>query len=660
MIELLVINPDNASVVFSSGTGRLTRNSKIAATVVQVLTLFSKKVVQSPLLFLRFENSRMIFISSMAHIAVSIVPKDINPRQVVPVMRIVLRILEQNMQKGSIEKVYHPLDALYRAMTAPEHSLIVLPRNGDGILSMVTTLATFAHDLKLGITDVIDKMVIVDTPEEIHSYLEKKPSQVILSFMHLGEEAKKFNIPICEITQLNADIFGLPQNIPAYGILPELFRQIGHKYAYETYKIVANADVIEAASTLAEISKATGIDLIKQATVESVLRTGQDILLTLSTPVINYFRNLEGKKTEIAETPKTTEVTPEVGELSNITTPTTTPPKTETLPPTSAPKPEKMETSMEIPSLSELEELTHQETIEPSIPSTKPATSTTTSTTSPIKTTAETTQPPSATTAEMTDSTSVPQTIKPISVTTAEVKPEEEATLEASRKKGTMYQMNTFPVIIDFSPNVVDIDIPPNYHLNEAEEATILRILSPKNGRVHFYIQTATTKLDEIKDYLETFLEKVNGQVEATHNTVLEGSIPVTTFSQAVNGLIYGTILSYLLEVLYGIKKRSDTLMIPNEGALMLIPPNKKFERKMFPRKIKEVILEEDFLKSHKADELWEIPKVIDELFKKILTPLKKGNGAAFQPRSDSNEVELLTLIFMQISFITGISYSRW
>ena len=93
--DILVIHQNR--VTFSSGKGPLVHHSKISATVTQVLTLFSQKIMQGEQLhFIRFENHRMIFLFSQnkkyrSLVAMVLIPIDKSARQIIPAIDIILR-----------------------------------------------------------------------------------------------------------------------------------------------------------------------------------------------------------------------------------------------------------------------------------------------------------------------------------------------------------------------------------------------------------------------------------------------------------------------------------------------------------------------------------------------------------------------------------------
>ena len=51
--NLLVFNPETASIIFTAGEGILTKSKKIIASLTQALILFSDKVVNQEINFIR-------------------------------------------------------------------------------------------------------------------------------------------------------------------------------------------------------------------------------------------------------------------------------------------------------------------------------------------------------------------------------------------------------------------------------------------------------------------------------------------------------------------------------------------------------------------------------------------------------------------------------
>ena len=105
--DILVIHQNR--IVFSSGYGALTKHSKTAASVTQVLTLFSEKIVKGePIHFIRFEHHRMIFLTSRSGgadelISIVLIPIEKSARQVIPAMGIILKLLEEFLEGNVLD-----------------------------------------------------------------------------------------------------------------------------------------------------------------------------------------------------------------------------------------------------------------------------------------------------------------------------------------------------------------------------------------------------------------------------------------------------------------------------------------------------------------------------------------------------------------------------
>ena len=198
--DILVIHQNR--IIFSSGTGHLTQHSKISATVTQVLTLFSQKIMKGERIhFIRFEKHRMIFLFPQDQkddslVAIVLIPFQRSARQVIPAMSIILRMIESFLSGEILDTQNRQLDCFYQIISNPENSLIVVPRSPEGILSALVILTAFAHDMQYGIQQIVSNIIFVDpdNSDALAEIVQKSKSSRILSFIHLQETEQNDNI----------------------------------------------------------------------------------------------------------------------------------------------------------------------------------------------------------------------------------------------------------------------------------------------------------------------------------------------------------------------------------------------------------------------------------------------------------------------------------
>ena len=151
--NLLVFDPNSASIIFTVGEGLLIKSKKIVASLTQALILFSDKVVNQEISFIRFQHHRMVFIHEQDLFGVKLVPKDQLTKNFVPSIKIILNIQNQLRQLDSkVQKLSEDtIRIFYNLINNPDQNLYIFPESIEGYLSLLTMMATLNYDLSINL-----------------------------------------------------------------------------------------------------------------------------------------------------------------------------------------------------------------------------------------------------------------------------------------------------------------------------------------------------------------------------------------------------------------------------------------------------------------------------------------------------------------------------
>ncbi|MHA1969861.1 MAG: hypothetical protein ACW964_18955, partial [Candidatus Hodarchaeales archaeon] len=231
--DILVIHQNR--IIFSSGKGHLTQHSKISATVTQVLTLFSQKIMKGERIhFIRLDQK------DDSLVAIVLIPFQRSARQVIPAMGIILRMIESFLQGEILDAQNKQLDCFYQILANPENSLIVVPRSPEGILSALVILTAFAHDMQYGIQQIIANIIFVDpkNPQVLSEIVQKSQNSRILSFIHLPEVEQNENIILFGLEAQLRQYFSALQDEQVYDVISRVFGEQSNAMRMRTF--VAN------------------------------------------------------------------------------------------------------------------------------------------------------------------------------------------------------------------------------------------------------------------------------------------------------------------------------------------------------------------------------------------------------------------------------------
>ena len=612
--DILVIHQNR--IIFSSGQGSLTKHSKISATITQVLTLFSERIMNGEQIrFIRFENHRMIFLFSQNTkddmlVAIVLIPNDRSARQVIPAMSIVLRMLGEFL-KGNIEDAQNQqLDCFYQILSAPENSLIVVPRTSEGILAALVILTAFAHDMHFGIKQIISNLHFVDPSksQELREISQKSAITRILSFVPLPEVEENDKVLLFGSDSPLRQYFSASPGEQVYDVIGRVFGDQSN--AGKMRKFIANEEAQEIAHSISLLPRSDDDFIRKEILLSTVLQPGKDIIVTMSAPVMQKLRELASSTPVIKETPAIEEAPDVAVDLEGLT----------------------IEPEKEIPAavqtrlqLSEVELQTEVELVaEPdAIPEAIPEV--------------------------------ISETIETVAV--EYIDSDVLARLDETRKRGFEYRFDSIPLILDTSPYEINISETQNLPFNESE--ITLRLFPGGDRHFIIHIYTALTRLSDFKDSLEDISVRFGGETHLRDNHVsLVG--PVEKQQTILRALLWLSIVEYLTQVKMKVQKLTELFEIPKEGSILIIPPKRDYIKDKIPSKFKNFIEETAIRAKIEEEAFWALGKAQNEILSHLMTPLKQGEGVVFVTSDSNQEMEEIALFLLFISEICGIGFSRW
>jgi hypothetical protein len=648
--DILVIHKNR--IIFSSGQGPLTRHSKISATVTQVLTLFSERIMKGEEIhFIRFEKHRMIFLFSQNIkednlVAIVLIPIERSPRQVIPAMSIILRMLEEFL-KGNIEDAQEQqLDCFYQILSSPEKTLFVVPRTADGILTALVILTAFTHDMQLGIQQITSNLHFVhpEKMEELQEVIQKSETRRILSFVPLPLVEENKNILFIGSDLPRKQYFSAHPGDRIYDTISRIFGSQSN--ANKMKNFISNEDARELARSISMLPRTEDDFIRKEILLSTVLQPGKDIIVTMSAPVMQKLREL-------------TPLTPITKEV---------PATEEFITPKKIPIPEKPIVDA-IPIIKKPE-------VEKEIPTVKETPSLTTDLDTQLEPTGEVTeviqpelqQPIADTEASfklVADPDAIPietpgivaESIESITTPALDIDSDVRIRLDEARERGFEYRFDSIPLILDTTPYMSDT--PENINIPYDESAITLRLFQGEEKQLTIHLYTIHDRLSALRESLEDLSIRIGGEIHLKGNHV---SLTVSKDKQELilRALLWSSIVEYLTQVRMGTLKLSDLFKIPKEGSILIIPPKRDYIKEKIPSKFINFIEESEIRSQFEQEELWTLGKSQNEILSYLMAPLKKGDGVVFVTSDTNQEMEEIALFLLYVSEVCGIGFSRW
>jgi len=641
--DILVIHQNR--VIFSSGKGHLTQNSKISATVTQVLTLFSQKIMEGERIhFIRFEKHRMIFLFPQDRkddslVAIVLIPFQRSARQVIPAMAIILRMLENFLQGNILDVQNRHIDCFYQILCNPEETLIIIPRSAEGILSALVILTAFAHDMQYGIQQIASNIIFVDpnNQQKLSQIAKKALTTTVLSFVNLPEVEENDNVLVFGLESELRQYFSAIQKEKIYDVISRIFGEQSN--AAKMKNFISNDDAQEIAQSVSLFPESENDFIRNEILLNTVIQPGKDIIVTMSAPVMLKLRQLAASetalKTPAVEEISSTEPIPETPAVEEISS-------TEPIPETPI-----VEEPSEIPE--DLAELTLK--LEEDVPKIEQT---------PIPTPTAELQPeielvaePDAIPTFTQESISKPVAI----VSTGTVSDSLLKQLDETRKVGHEYRFSMLPLVLDVAPYELNIAETQKLPFNPLE--ITIRIYPDSDNQFIFHVLTKNDRLSSLKDSLDDLSVRVGGETHLREDHVsIVG--PIEKRQMTLRALLWLGVIEYLTQVEKKIQTLTAQFKIPKEGSILVVPPKRDFVREKLPTKFRTYVEEATIRTTAEKSELWTLGKAQEDILSLLLEPLRQGEGVVFVSSNFNVEMEEIALFLLIISEICGIGFSRW
>ncbi len=611
--DILVIHQNR--IIFSSGKGHLTQHSKISATVTQVLTLFSQKIMKGERIhFIRFEKHRMIFLFPQDRkddtlVAIVLIPFQRSARQVIPAMAIILRMLEDFLEGKILDVQNKQLDCFYQILSNPDESLFVVPRSAEGILSALVILTAFAHDMQYGIQQIVSNIIFVDpnNQQQISEIINKSLTTRILSFVNLPEAEQNDNILIFGLETPLRQYFSALQDEKIYDVISRIFGEQSN--AAKMRKFIANEEAQEIAQSVSLFPESEDDFTRNEILLNTVIQPGKDIIVTMSTPVMQKMRKLS-ISTPSLEAPIIKETSDLPDDLTELT----------------------LKLEEDVSEIDEQKASTPEIEIHPII---------------------DLEAEPDAVPISIRNSIS-----KPIETTSAGMISDSLlAQLDERRKEGYEYRFNLLPLVLDAAP--YELNVPETLNLPYDPSEITIRIYPDSENHFIFHILTINSRLNALKDSLEDLSVRIGGEIHLREDYVSVIG-PIEKKQMTLRALLWLGIVEYLTQVEKKIQELSPHLQIPKEGSILIVPPKRDFVREKIPSKFKFFVEEAIIRTTIEQDALWTLGKAQEEILSLLINPLKRGDGVVFVSSNFNAEMEEIALFLLIISEICGIGFSRW
>ncbi|MHA2225282.1 MAG: ABC transporter ATP-binding protein [Candidatus Hodarchaeales archaeon] len=299
--DILIVNRDK--VLFSSGVGRLTSQPKISATLANVLTLFSQKIMRGDhIRFIRFDDDRMIFLASQkpqfpSLVAVVLVPTEVNPKQVILLMKIVLNLIEEFLLGKIDDPKILELDCFNRVLNFPSQSLFLLPKTAEGLRSALVLLAGYAHDFQVKIEKVTSRMFFVEPDYlAIEKLIDKFDNLGVLSFIPLPDHLKNPPNKFCEIGTESPikQFFSARSGEKPFQTLGRIFGSDSNAFKMKSF--IDNYEALEVVRSIAKLDKIYDVFVRNDILLATTVNPGRDVVTTLSKHLLLKMREISSKQ----------------------------------------------------------------------------------------------------------------------------------------------------------------------------------------------------------------------------------------------------------------------------------------------------------------------------------------------------------------------------
>ena len=627
--NLLVFDPNSASIIFTVGEGLLTKSKKIVASLTQALILFSDKVVNQEISFIRFQNHRMVFIHEQGLFGVKLVPKDQLTKNFVPAIKIILNIENQlrNLD-SSIQELAEPsLRTFYELISNPEQNIFIFPESIEGYLSLLTMMAGLNYDLSINLETIKNNFLILK--EDSLSKLREQNLDNYKGIFSFGlnvkdilDEKKRKSLVLVD---LKDSIFNIvfPNNKSVYKLISQIIGTESSTYIISQI-INREQSINEVALSLVKLpdpkmSVEIAIEAISNFSKE------QKLAKPLYRIIIKKLKDLEGNF-DIGM--------PEFSETQKAFNPVT----------------QKIEVIKEerIAPETVVEEKTSEEVrVEEKPAETSPPV---------IFSSSELTSLANEFTTKLADLTKneVNEVMSAQKITDEQKETEigPTTTIDTSKLKIDKNHifMEHFKIYLDFAPFRLGLN--PET-INYRPSIQVVRL---NNEYSQIIVKISPSK----HNWLQDIIKDLNRQVEFEYKGE-EGVFDITLHNKNLNDVFRIAVWASIIEMVYSIQRGETELpeifKISNKSNLCVILELTPERRRQLPSQIEEVIEEDKLLVGSGVEDL---VKSIDNTLVAISDGLKTKKGVGFVLRKNSKELPLILEFVLTLSEICGIGWSRW
>lgn len=627
--DLLIINTEGKVILrVGKPDGRLIQNESIVATITKVLFLFSRKVIEEPINFIRFQNHRMIFTYSESSdlFAVKLVPKEALARSFVPGMKIILNSTSTRyLSKTLKEKNFLALSNYYYTISAdPKDVTLVSTLDIEGIKALLIVISGFVYDLGWSIETLLQKTTFIDKSGNLIDPTIQYNSKYVLSIgaSPIFDE----NIVLTTLgTNTTFDILPIFKNEELFKTSAKLF---GKDTSADKFSELLDADVDEIIETLLKLPPEHRIETLKKSIIGAISDPSK-VIVSLSEPLIAKLAELDEKPADEAiKSALHPSIAMSNKSVSKEETDSILKEMTQSFEVSSS----KIEQVSGTPPTHEIPHVTAPSYIPPEIlPETKSVTET------------ETNQ---VKVSSVDQGSSAVHTSR---IDLPDIKTTEPVISRAFLK------MTDIPITVNTSSYLSGFS---KLHKIKSEEIQ-LELLAPENGYVHVLVKVNKSRTEEYINSIMDLLANVSGEASFSDGTVVI-KLPEKSLYVCLRALIWSVIVEYLNQVAEGLIPKIDNFKIPNSGSIMLIPPGREYIREKLPKQIVTIISEDKLIAQLETESIHTTPIVIESMIKAMMVPLRTGSGVALVPRKNSQELAEITLSLILVSEITGVAFSRW
>ncbi|MHA1984492.1 MAG: hypothetical protein ACW967_09070 [Candidatus Hodarchaeales archaeon] len=301
--EILVINK-RGEIIFEAGSGKLTKAKDIVATITQALQLYSKQILQEEIQFIRFQNQRMFFLSSEKElIAVQLVNKNLLTKQFLPALKILTKIIDtlvgivnqQNRPMISDPLVKKQLEIFFNIISDPNRTLIVVPKNHIGFLSLIVLFSGFFFDLSKKIDTLLTNIVLLEADEDL-TQIKNNCEKLLVIGVPINQIKVDRNILVNSAFLMGKDSIITLSDMNTTTLTREVANFFGSSSnAERIFNLTNSTDVDDIANQLTSLPREAD-DILLEAIKESIENSGKNLTKVLYRNLIKKIKEKETEK----------------------------------------------------------------------------------------------------------------------------------------------------------------------------------------------------------------------------------------------------------------------------------------------------------------------------------------------------------------------------